>query len=323
MALHIGCGSWADSEYVGVLYPPALPSAQRLSGYAKHFNHVEVNSSYYATPKPAVTEQWVRQTPDGFTFDIKLHRAFSRNPQKTAASGKLVDLLLHGIEPLVQSHRLGVLLLVLAPDFTPERHDLSELDELVSRLKPYVLAVELRHRDWVNARNRAPTLEYFKRAGIAWVAVDLPQIRGATLMPPMDEVTHPDVAYLRLHGRNPRYVEAESAAERHTYEYPARELDELARRVQKLAAVAKHVHVIANNHAFDFAPKTALALKQRMKDASRSTPATPHASLTSLSASKPKPGIHMAKSQNSKKETKKAPQKTAKEKKAAKRAKKA
>jgi uncharacterized protein YecE (DUF72 family) len=334
MALHIGCGSWADSEYVGVLYPPGLPATQRLAGYAKHFNHVEVNSSYYATPKAAVTKKWVKQTPDGFTFNIKLHRAFSRSPQKTAANGGLVDLLLRGVEPLIQSQRLGVFLLVLAPDFTPARHQLTELDELVHRLKPHVLAVELRHSDWVNAKNRATTLEYFKRAGIAWVAVDMPQIPGATLMPPVDAVTRPDVAYLRLHGRNRRYTEAESAAERHTYQYPPRELHELVRRVKQLAASAAHVHVIANNHAADFAPKTALALKRLLADsevvnsgvrdslhASRDA-ATSYLSANTLSESKPKPGTNMAKSQNSKKETKKAPQKTAKEKKLAKREKK-
>jgi uncharacterized protein YecE (DUF72 family) len=65
-----------------------------------------------------------------------------------------------------------------------------------------------------------------------------------------------------LHGRNPHYLEAKSAADRHVYAYNDAELAEIADRVRTLGERARHVHVIANNHARDFAPKTALALKR-------------------------------------------------------------
>jgi hypothetical protein len=39
----------------------------------------------------------------------------------------------------------------------------------------------------------------------------------------------------------------------------------LRRRVGKLAKCAKTVFVVANNHARDFAPKAALALKNRRR----------------------------------------------------------
>jgi uncharacterized protein YecE (DUF72 family) len=265
MRLHIGCGSWADSEYAGILYPKGLPAKQRLSGYSRCFNHVEVNSSYYATPRAARAAQWIKQTPEGFTFDIKLHRAFSQSPSKTAADGGLIDLLLRGVEPLVQAKRLGAFLLVMPPTFGPAKHDLSELDAVSEKLRPHVLAVELRHSEWVNARNRGATLEYFKQKRIAWVCVDMPRIAKSTLMPPLDIVTRPDLAYLRLHGRNPHYLEAKSAEERHVYDYPPRELRQIVKRVENLASEAEHVHVIANNHASDFAPKAALALRRMLE----------------------------------------------------------
>jgi uncharacterized protein YecE (DUF72 family) len=65
-----------------------------------------------------------------------------------------------------------------------------------------------------------------------------------------------------LHGRNEKWLDAESAVDRHAYPYPANELDEIVTRVRALAEKAETVHVIANNHAEDFAPKTALALQQ-------------------------------------------------------------
>ncbi len=265
MKLHLGTGSWADADYKKLLTAPGTTAKERLKAYAAWFNHVEVNSSYYATPTPAVVAEWVKQTPDGFTFDIKLHRACSQNPHKAATEGDLADLLLKAVEPLVRAKKLGAFLLVLAPRFTPENHRLEELDALAEKLRPHALAVELRHSDWVKGGQRASTLAFFKERRLALVAVDMPRIKDATLMPPVDEVTREDLAYLRLHGRNPHYLEADSAAARHLYAYTEEELAEIAQRVRALATKAEHVHVIANNHAGDLAPRTALALRRLLE----------------------------------------------------------
>jgi uncharacterized protein YecE (DUF72 family) len=262
MAIYIGCGSWADAEYTEVLYPRGLPANRRLNGYAKWFDHVEVNSTYYATPRIEIVENWVAQTPAAFRFDIKLHRAFSQGPHKAATEGKYLAELLAAVQPLLRAKKLGTFLLVLAPHFGPGRHRLEELDALVDGLRPHSLAVELRHSDWVDATHREPTLAYFRARKLAWVAVDMPRIKDSTLMPPVDEVTLPGLAYLRLHGRNPGWLKAKSAAERHVYAYSELELQELGKRITKLAQEARDVHVVANNHARDFAPKTALALKR-------------------------------------------------------------
>jgi uncharacterized protein YecE (DUF72 family) len=80
-------------------------------------------------------------------------------------------------------------------------------------------------------------------------------------MPFVDEVTSAELAYLRLHGRNRDWLTAESAAERHTFMYSSAQLKEIAKRARRLARDAVNVHVVANNHASDFAPKTALALQ--------------------------------------------------------------
>lgn len=260
MAIHVGIGSWGDDAYVGVLYPPGRPKTERLREYARSFDHVEVNSTYYATPSPTAVQNWVKQTPDGFTFSFKLHRAFSQGPAK-AAEGELVKRVLAAAEPLIAAKRLAAFFLVLPPRFGPERHALDELDALAEQLGPHLLAVELRDRAWVTGTQRPATLAYFRRRQLVWIAVDMPRIAGSALMPPVDEVTNPQLAYMRLHGRNPNYLEAESAAEGHHYAYAAREITSIAARVRKLADGVKDVFVIANNHAEDFAPKAALALK--------------------------------------------------------------
>jgi uncharacterized protein YecE (DUF72 family) len=91
MAIRVGCGSWADQEYVGLLYERGLPPSQRLHQYSKWFNYVEVNSGYYATPRREVVQKWIEQTPADFLFDIKLHRHLlssitQKAPEKRSAN---------------------------------------------------------------------------------------------------------------------------------------------------------------------------------------------------------------------------------------------
>lgn len=268
MAVRVGIGSWTDAEYTGVLYPPGLPASERLTTYAKTFDLVEVNSSYYRTPSATVTSGWARQTPTGFAFNVKLHRAIAQSPAR-ATDGSLVKHLLAAARPLVRAGKLGAFLLVLPPAFSPERHALDELAGVAAALQPHLLAVELRHRAWVAGAKRARTLDHFRELGLVWVGTDMPRIAGSDIMPPVDAVTNPRLAYLRLHGRNPRWLEAKSAAQRHEHAYATGELRQIAMRVRRLAESADDVHVVANNHAHDFAPRAARALQSRLKLSSR------------------------------------------------------
>ena len=154
----------------------------------------------------------------------------------------------------------GVFLLLLTR-FGPDKHSLAELDTLVRRLRPFSLAMELRDPAWVAGKTRAVTLKACRDAGIALVNVDMPE--GPEFFPVLDEITNPKLAYLRLHGRNRAgYLKGGSAAEQHHYPYSDAELKELAARVRKIAKTAKDVRVVCNNHAEDFAPRAALALKK-------------------------------------------------------------
>jgi uncharacterized protein YecE (DUF72 family) len=137
------------------------------------------------------------------------------------------------------------------------------LDILLANLpKGVPLAVELRHRGWVEGKAKVATLAFFRDRQLVWVALDLPKLKLPSLLPPIDEVTNPKLAYLRLHGRNPGWAGAKTAAERHHWDYSRKELAEIATRIKKIADRAEHVHVSVNNHAEDFAPRAALALQE-------------------------------------------------------------
>jgi Uncharacterized conserved protein len=262
MAIRIGCGSWTDDAYTGVLYPAQHKKTDRLRLYAQRFDRIELNSSYYNIPSAKTTAGWVGQTPGGFLFDVKLHRDFSAAPQR-AAAGPALDKLIDGVRPLHDAQKLGVFFLVLPPSFGPTRRSLAELDTLAEKLTPIAsLAIELRDRAWIQGDRRAATLDYFRTHHLVWISTDVPSVDAPRIMPVLDEPTHPDFAYLRLHGRNPDYPHADKAEDAHHYDYPRAELEEIAARIRKLATRVKHVHVSANNHAEDFAPKAALTLRE-------------------------------------------------------------
>jgi uncharacterized protein YecE (DUF72 family) len=79
----IGTASWTDKTLIasGRFYPPTSNTPEeRLRYYASQFRLVEVDSSYYAMPKPEVAELWAKRTPPDFTFNIKAFRLFTGHP---------------------------------------------------------------------------------------------------------------------------------------------------------------------------------------------------------------------------------------------------
>jgi uncharacterized protein YecE (DUF72 family) len=266
--ISVGIGSWADREYNGLLYPKGLPDDERLKTYAQWFSHVEVNATFYRMPWEKAVAAWADQTPPDFKFDVKLHKSFAEDPAGVTRDESGVARFLGGLQPLIETKKLGALLLLMTPRFSPKSHRLEEFDPLIEKFRPHPLALELRNSGWVDEQHREATLEFFRSRRLVWVDVDMPRLAAASIMPALDEVTNPQLAYLRLHGRRADWTTLKTTEERHTYEYSAGELEEIATRVRALAAKADAVHVVANNHAKDLAPKTALALK-KLLEASR------------------------------------------------------
>ena len=277
----VGTSSWADIGFIEDWYPADLPASERLPWYAEHFEAVEVNSTWYALPTDRSVTRWVAQTPDDFTFDVKLHRLLSRHSGRIdslppdmrgeaefASRGRvrltprleaaLADRTLEGVAPLVEAGKLGALVLQLSPSFEPRKHVLAELDELVGRLAPHPLAIEFRHRAWVRGEQLERTLGHLEAIGAAYVCVDAPRGRQVTLLPPIDAVTSPRLAYFRAHGRNAEgWARGKSVAERFGWVYSDGELEEIRGRVEDLAEQASMVRVMFNNNRGGDAPRAA------------------------------------------------------------------
>src|SRR5918994_1019909 len=229
-------------------------------------------SSFYAVPDRNTVHGWVEVTPQGFTFDVKAHRALSRHsapveslpPDLRGLHGTpelerpLAERLAEETAPLRDAGKFGTYLLQLTPAFSPKKHSLEELDPLVEVLGPHGLAVELRNRNWVGDERRGDTLDWFADRGVTYVAVDAPPGDNFQIMPPLDAVTNPSRAYLRAHGRNTKgYLTGKSVAERFAWQYTDDELQEIAGRAREMAESAGEVHVAFNNNRGDDAPTAA------------------------------------------------------------------
>src|SRR4051812_40277834 len=69
----VGTSSWSDTSLTqdGNWYPrKTMKAAERMAFYAERFPLVEMETTYRFPPTPAVAQQWVDRTPDGFVFDI-------------------------------------------------------------------------------------------------------------------------------------------------------------------------------------------------------------------------------------------------------------
>jgi uncharacterized protein YecE (DUF72 family) len=106
--------------------------------------------------------------------------------------------------------------------------------------------------------------------------VDAPAAEHFTIMPSdLNEITSPQFAYLRLHGRNAEgYLKGKTVAARFDYNYSAGEIDEIAKRTRRLAEAAPEVHVVFNNNNLDYAPRAAIRLRAALGQIVAQTPET-------------------------------------------------
>ena len=293
----VGTASWSDPGFVERWYPKAMAAGDRLPWYATHFEMVEVNSTFYAVPDPRMVERWIRHTPDDFTFDLKLHQLLSRHSTavkllppslrriaQVDPKGRVVLTpeieeavareMLRGAELLRGAGKMGALLLQLSPAFSPHQHRLAELTPLLDLLSGHRVAVEFRNRNWAQGEHLPEVLEFLRAHFATLVSVDTPAAEHFTIMPAdLDEITSPQLAYLRLHGRDaPAFIKGRTVATRFNYDYSDEEIEEVAQRSRRLAEKASEVHVVFNNNAQDYAPHAALRLRAALRQIAKAPP---------------------------------------------------
>ncbi len=293
----VGTSSWTDPTLVkeGGFYPPEVRTAEaRLRYYAEHFPIVEVDSTYYAPPSERNAVLWVERTPSDFTFNVKAYSLLTghptrpdslpadlrealpaelrgkRNVYRDQLPREIVDEVWRrfhdALMPLHSAGKLGAVLFQFPQWFVIGRRSKEYILECAERLRDFRIAVEFRHRSWLEGPNAEETLSFLGEHRLPFVCVDMPQGFDSSL-PPIAAATAEDLAMVRFHGRNREAwtSRSASASERFRYDYRREELEEWVPKIRGLAEEAREVHVLMNNCYRDYAVRSARLLRDLLE----------------------------------------------------------
>jgi uncharacterized protein YecE (DUF72 family) len=294
----VGCASWLDSALLaeGTFYPAPIMSAEdRLRWYARFFDCVEVNATYYGLPAYHTSQAWVDRTPPNFRFAVKAYALMTGHHPKARALVKELRALLpkdvpinargeierrhfgpeardlcfgwfrDALRPLKDAGKLSYILFQLAPWVGFSTRAVDYLASLPERLPGCRIAVEFRNPSWIPKR-AGEVLSFLAEHRLAFVAIDAP---WQALIP---EATA-DVAVLRLHGRNLEGWHAQmrgrrpSVAEKYDYLYSTEELHSLAETAQSLEGTGEEIYITFNNNNRDYPVRNGLAFRKLLGQA--------------------------------------------------------
>ena len=232
---YVGCSGWFYWKWRGGFYPADLPTGEWFNHYAKQFETVEINASFYSWPTVENVQSWLRQAGNRtFVYTVKVCELITHIKRFEGTKTLIKDF---GMIADILGERMGCFLFQLPPSyhFTEARLD-SVLDQLDPARRN---VVEFRHASWWTETVYAA----FRDKGAIFCSCSGPRLPDAL-------VRTADDVYLRLHGPERWY----------RHDYTGDELKKWADKIQ--ASGAKRAWVYFNNDYEGFAPKNALAMRR-------------------------------------------------------------
>jgi len=266
--VHIGICSWADDGLLKHWYPREVRTAEaRLRYYAERFECVEVDSPFYRLPSPETSARWAERTPPGFVFHAKASKAMTGHEEAESRERVYAEFR-DSLAPLEEAGKLRGVLLQYHPRFVKSSNAKQELRGVAELLAPLVPLIEFRHRSWMEEDERADTLSFLEREGLAYVSVDSPPTRASNMLPRIGAATH-EVAYVRFHGRNWKTwnKRTRTSGERFDWLYVREDLEEWVESIGGLAREGHEVYAMFNNNRYDYAPRSAAILRNLLGEA--------------------------------------------------------
>jgi len=144
--VRIGTQGWNYAAWQGPFYPLDTRQASFLAVYARAFDTVEIDATFYSVPSPSTVRGWAEKVPAGFAFALKM-------PQEVTHEHRLRDALevaeVFFDRARTLGPKLGPILFQFAPEFAPT--ELPAVAAFLPRLpRDLSFAVEFRHRGWIH-----------------------------------------------------------------------------------------------------------------------------------------------------------------------------
>jgi uncharacterized protein YecE (DUF72 family) len=192
MDWRLGTMGFSYADWAGTFYPPGMKAGDYLAHYARHFDAVELDTTFHAVPPAERFRRWAVVKPAGFRFSVKTPRAVTHDLPPDRAAPAMLEFL---DAARALGEKLGVVLIQYPPHF--EADQFARVDTFLAALPGDVrYAVELRNRTWGSRR----TLDLLRRHRCCLVAAEY-------LTRPGRIHATSDFLYLRWigeHGRFPR-----------------------------------------------------------------------------------------------------------------------
>jgi uncharacterized protein YecE (DUF72 family) len=237
--VRIGCSGWQYASWRERFYPPGTPQRLWLASYAERFDTVEVNSTFYRLARRSAVENWVRDTPAGFTFAVKASR-YLTHVRRLHEIADGIRRFYEPLQPLIEAGRLGPVLWQLPENF--HRND-ERLAEWLGLLPDGLHTIEFRHPSWFCP----PVLDALRAHEVALAIGDHP--------------SRPFQSYEATAGW--RFVRFHHGHRGRRGNYSRTELETWARRITQWRRQTA-VWAYFNNDWEEFAPGNAAALRSML-----------------------------------------------------------
>lgn len=248
--IRLGAQGWNYDAWVGPFYPGGTRPAEYLRTYARAFDTVEIDATFYAIPAATTVRGWRARVPDAFTFALKLPQEITHDRRFVRATDVLKEFCDRAQE---LGPHLGPILIQCAPSFSPV--ELPALEAFLPHLDPALdFAIEFRQRYWI----RDDVMALLSRHR---VALALPDARWIPRQVVLDLATRPtaDFAYVRWMGPDRDIVDySRIQVDR------GAELDAWARILPDLQARVRTVYGYVNNHFAGHSPASLRELQRRL-----------------------------------------------------------
>jgi uncharacterized protein YecE (DUF72 family) len=236
-SVHIGTSGWHYKHWRGLFYPENFPAHEMLAFYARHFDTVELNNTFYQLPALSTFDSWRDGSPAHFLFAVKGSR-FITHMKKLKDPLSSTKKFFAGGERL--RTKLGPILFQLPPRWHLDQQRLAEFLEALPKEHRY--AFEFRDQSW----HVPEVYQLLHRKNAAFCIYDF------SGTPAPIEITA-RFTYLRFHGA------------RYSGSYSARELRAWAVRIRKWREERLDVYVYFNNDIGGQAITNAQQLKQMLE----------------------------------------------------------
>jgi uncharacterized protein YecE (DUF72 family) len=181
--LRIGTSGYQYDHWRGLFYPREIPKQCWFAYYARHFDTVEINNTFYRLPQTWTVDAWRAQAPRDFCYALKFSR-YGSHLKRLQDPHEPIQLFLDRARRLRE--HLGPILVQLPPHWKPEPERLAAF--LQAAPGAYRWVIELRDRRWLCDEVYA----ILRRAAAALCIHDL--------IPEHPRYLTTDWVYLRFHG---------------------------------------------------------------------------------------------------------------------------